>query len=509
MPAFTPSVPPLCPTPSSASSPAVLDDVKLQFVTEEVRRRFSAISMTDMLAVLSKLLTDSRICKCAEEQTGGAVKSDIHRFPLALQLKPSSASTHGGGKAISRLQQQASLSSSTANELNPRGKSTRNFEMNEVPMPNAPAASWLSQEWTTTVTSILENARQDRGPADAHCTVADKVQLSINEWFANASAETVKSEGMHAAADPAACESPAWLATLTQVRRLAEDTCRSKYEAVYQRLCAEAEDEGDEGMATPAYALRDDGSAVATSSLMARQSVHRTATGPVGIPPFSLAIQCGRDGSGTEVSTPPLSIDLDARNSDTCSSTSERNSASFVVGCEWFQWVFLLQSPLACGSEPYPEPEDGGDVQAVAAEQQRWLQRHCTVQLLYPSKAGFSDGSDGSSGLRSAEAEYDLSEPRVVLSSLLGVAMRVWCRRHPHIVAQVRRLEEDTHPWRVHDGTLFWSAWPLRCLGAQGGCGRAAAGGSMPVPLLPGECFAHEPDAEEDDSVVDLLPAAR
>ncbi|CAC9544600.1 protein of unknown function - conserved [Leishmania donovani] len=502
MPASTPSAPPLRPTSNSVRSPAALDDLKLQFATEEVRKRFSDISMADMLAVLSTLLTNPRIREYGGEQAGG-VLNGIHGLPLAREPKQNCASTRARRNSTSRLQQQASASSSiTASELSSRDWSTRNFEMDEVPIFKAPAASRLSPEWATIVASILDNARQYREPADEHRTVVDRVQLSIKDWLENTSVEAAESEKMHAAAGSAACDSPAWLATLTQVRRLAEDVCHSKYDAVYKRLCSEAAEEGGEGMATPVYALHDEDSTMAPSSVVARQSVHRAATGPIGIPPFSLVIQCGRDGSGTEVPDLLLSIDLDASNGGTRGSGLESSSASFVVGCEWFQWVFLVQSPLACQSEPYPEVEDGAagkDAEAVAAEQQKWRQRHCTVQLLYPSRAGFSEGSDESSGLRSAEAEYELSEPHVVLSSLLGVAMRVWCQNHPHIVAQVLQLEEDTYPWHIYDGSLFWSAWPLSGPATHGECECAAASDSMPIPLLPGECFAHESDLKDDD----------
>ncbi|CBZ30764.1 hypothetical protein, unknown function [Leishmania mexicana MHOM/GT/2001/U1103] len=503
MPVSTPSAPPLRPTSNSVRNPTALDDLKLQYTIEEVRKRFSDISMADMLAVLSTLLTDPRIRECGGEQTGGAMKNGFHGLPLALELKQNSASSPTGRNWASHFQQQANASSSiTASELSPRDWSTRSFEMDEVPLFKAPVPSRLSPVWTTIVASILDNARQYRESADEHRTVVDRVQLSIKDRFEDASVEAAEGEKMHAATGSAACDPPAWLATLTQVRRLAENVCHSKYDAVYKRLCSEAAEEGGKGVDTPAFILHEEDSTIAPSSVVAGQSVHRAAAGPMGIPPFSLVIQCGRDGRGTEVSSSLLNIDLDARDCGTRGSGLESSSASFVVGCEWFQWVFLVQSTLACQTEPYPEVEDGAagkNAEAVAAEQQKWRQRHCTVQLLYPSEAGFSDGSDESSGLRSADAEYELSAQHVVLSSLLGVAMRVWCQSHPHIVAQVLQLEEDTYPWHIYDGSLFWSAWPLSDPAAQGQSECAVASDSIPIPLLPGECFAHESDVKEED----------
>ncbi|KAG5492084.1 hypothetical protein GH5_00988 [Leishmania sp. Ghana 2012 LV757] len=495
MSTLKPSAPLLSPPPNGASPSTALDDFKLQFATEEVRKRFSAISMTDMLAVLSMLLTDPRIRECAREQTSGALKVGIHGLPFALELKRSDVSACGGRNSASRLRQPASVRSFTTAKLSPQDWCTRSLEMSEAPTLHAPAASWLSQEWTTTITSILDNASQHCEFTDEHCTVVERVQLSIKEWFEDASVEAVEREKVHAATDSDAYEDPAWLSTLTQVRHLAEAACYSKYAALYQRLCSEAEDESDEGMVTPAYVQRDDDSAKAPSSVMARWSAHRAATGPVGIPPFSLVIQCGSGGGGAGASTPSLNFDLEARNGGTRGSGLDSSGASFVVGCEWFQWVFLVQSLLTCQSAPYPGLEGGAadrDAEALAAEQEKWQQRHCTVQLLYPSEAGFSDGSDGSSGLRSAEAEYELSEPHTVLSSLLGVAMRVWCQSHPHIVAHVLQLEEDTYPRYIYDGSLFWSVWPLSDLAILDQCECTAASATMPIPLLPGECFAHE-----------------
>ncbi|GET92726.1 hypothetical protein, unknown function [Leishmania tarentolae] len=502
MPVSTAAVPPPWSTPNSVSSPAALDDLKLQFVTEEVRKRFPDISMTEMLAVLNTLLTDPRIYECGGGQACGAMKKSTNRLPLVLGLRRNNASTGAEQNSTSRLQQQGCANSFImARELSLPEWSTRGREIDSIPNLNVPAASRLSTEWTTIVASILDNALQCRGLANEHHTVVDTVQLSIQGWFDGASVEVARSKKMHAAAGSAASDPSAWVATLTQVRRLAEDVCHSKYDAVYKRLCSEAAEDGDEEMTTPVYAMHNDDSAMESSSVVARQSVHRSASGPVGIPPFSLVIQCGRDGSRTEVPDSSLPIDL-ARHGSTYGSGSEESTSSFVVGCEWFQWMFLVQSPLACQSEPYPGLEDGATgkgAEAVAVEQQKWRQRHCTVQLLYPSEAGFSEGSDESSGLRSAEAQYELSEPHVVLSSLLGVAMRVWCQNHPHIVAQVLQLEEDTYPCRIYDGSLFWSVWPLRDPAAQGQCECDAVGDSMPIPLLPGECFAHESDVKDEE----------
>ncbi|KAG5466792.1 hypothetical protein LSCM1_00969 [Leishmania martiniquensis] len=497
MPALKPSVPSRWPVLNGASPTAALDDAKLQFATEEVRKRFSAIEMAEMLAVLKVLLTNPRLCECAREQASGALKDDIHGRPLAPELRRGGASVCADRNLPNRLRWRASVRSvTTARELSPQDSCTRNFEVGEGPTLDAPAVSWLSQEWTTMVISILDRACQHRGLADEHRTVVDRVQRAINEWFEDTSVEATESENVHAATGTEAHETPAWLATLTQVRHLAEQVCYSKYAAVYQRLCSEAENEGDEGMATPAHVLRDDDSAKEPSSVVARWSVHRATTGPVGIPPFSLVIQCGSGGDGAGASTSPLIIDLEARNGGTRSSGFDTRSTSFVVGCEWFQWVFLVQTVLACQNAPYPEVEDGAtgsDAEALAAAQTKWHQRHCTVHLLYPSEAGFSDASDGSSGLRSAEAEYELSEPHVVLSSLLGVAMRVWCQRHPHIVAHVLQLEEDTSPRHIYDGSLFWPLWPLRDSAALGQCECASTTELMPTPLLPGECFSRDP----------------
>ncbi|KAG5492628.1 hypothetical protein JKF63_01207 [Porcisia hertigi] len=501
MACFTDPVPPLWPTPSSDSSTPALDDAKLQFATEEVRKRFSAISMTDMLAVLSMLLAHPRSRQCAGTKTDGTTKDPIHKAPPESGQTQTSARSCVGRNSTSCHQHPSSVNSSiTASETSLGGWNTMDSEMDGVPLLNTPTASRLSQEWTTTLTSILDNARQYRQSADEHLTVVDVVRLSIKEWFDDVSVDAEESEKTFAASASAVLEPPGWIATLAQVRRLAEEACHTKYKALYERLCSEAEDEGDEGMATPAYVLREDDSPMAPS-VVARRSSHRVATESFGIPPFSLVIQCGRGGSGTEGTVSSVNIDLDARNDGTHCNGLESNSASFVVGCEWFQWVFLARSSLACQSEPYPVVEDGltgADAEAAAAGQQKWRQRHCIVQLLYPSEAGFSDGSDGSSDLRSAEAQYELSDPHVVLSSLLGVAMRVWCRNHPHNVAQVFRLEEDTCPQHLYDGSLFWSAWPFRDAATLHQCESAATSRSMPIPLLPGECFSHDVDLRGD-----------
>ncbi|KAK7197162.1 hypothetical protein NESM_000661500 [Novymonas esmeraldas] len=495
MPVLTPSVPPLW---SSPKVPALLDDVKLQFATDEVRRRFTAITMHEMLAVLNMLLTDSRIGG-GDGASPGVTPKDGARGPsLVLELKRNSASARAGH---SRLQQQGSVSSSiTASELSPRDWSAANFEGGELPPFVTTAASRLSPEWTSAITSVLDRARQSRESTEERRTVVDRVRLAIAEWCDDThTGATSGDESQVVAHADAARHDPAWLATLVQVRRLAEDACHSKYEAVYERLCGEAEDEGDEGLLSSAAALRDEDAATAPSSIMTRRPAHRAGAGPVGIPPFSLVIQCGRAACAAA----SHDVDLDSHHRSGCASDEEIDSTCFVVGCEWFQWVFLAQCPLACQSEPFPESTSGAatdeDAEATAAEQRRWRQRHCTVQLLYPSEAGFSEGSDRSSDLQSAEAEYELSEPHAILTSLLGVAMRVWCQSHPHVVAEVLQMEEDAYPQHLYEGSLFWSAWPFSDAAAQARCECAATSDTMPIPLLPGECFAHESDGDDGD----------
>lgn len=500
MPVATPSLPPLSPRVNGAAVPP-LDDVKLQFVTEEVRKRFSAITVPEMLRVLQLLVTDKRIAHCEEEGSPARVDG---RSPHDEHLEQPSAAESVRKSSGTLVQQQSSMNSSaTASELSPRDWGSMVWEANEAAAHNSPAAARLNREWRSAITLILDNARQFRQGENESYTAPQLVEASVAEWAKRAGATAAADRG---AAEPqAAAVSPArrplmkeaWLSAIAKARRLAEDACCEKYDAQYTQLHSEAENDNEEGNGAATSTPHDDDSIMAPPSGLARRSTHRSLSGNGGIPPFSLVIQCS--------APPPLATPQEAAATKAAAQkdgTSDDTSTCLVVGCEWFQWVFLVQCPVACQSEPYPVLDGNAtaaEAAAIRQAQRRWRRRHCTVQLLYPSEAGFSASPDSGSDLRSADAEYELSEPQVVLSSLLGVAMRVWCQSHPHLVAEVFQLEEDTYPQHLYDGTSFWSLWPIRDLGTWQQCESAGSSDSMPIPLLPGECFAHDSDLDEEE----------
>lgn len=498
MPTATPSLPPLSPRVTATTVPA-LDDIKLQFVTEEVRKRFSAITMPEMLAVLNILLTDKRILQC-EEESSSIARVD-GKTPQEGTLDQNGALEQLRKNSNVLVQLQASMNSSvTASELSPRDWGSMVIEANDGTQPSSPLVGRLHREWRSTITFILDNARQYRQSDNESYTVRQLVQAAIAEWFnrTGAAATHPQTVPSNAARRP---HQAAWLSAMVKMRRLAEDACYHKYDLQYAQLRSEAENDNDDS------AAGDDDSAMAPPSGMARRSTHRStgAAGSVGIPPFSLVIQCSGPPkrSTSAVPAPTATQDVASPTTPATREDEEDESATcLVVGCEWFQWVFLVQCPVACPCEPYPELNDEGTEAEIAAARQaqrRWRRRHCTVQLLYPSEAGFSASPDSGSDLRSADAEYELSEPQVVLSSLLGVAMRVWCQSHPHLVAEVFQVEEDTYPQHLYDGTSFWSMWPIRELTTWQQCESAGSSDTMPIPLLPGECFAHDSDLDEDN----------
>lgn len=505
MPTATPFLPPLSPRVNGAAIQPN-DDVKLQFAMEEVRKRFSTLSMTEMLEVLNVLLTDKRILLCEGESS--LAKFD-GKTPLEGSLERSGASEQLRKNSGAVGQLQPSMNSSvTASELSPPDWGSMVIETNE----GSPLAR-LNREWKNTITFILDNARQYRQADDESYTVKQLVQAAIAEWFnrsgATATTAVVPQEAPVDVLRQANQE--AWLNAMAKMRRLAEDACYQKYELQYAQLHSEADKDNEEGTRATTCTPCDDDSAPSLPSGVARRSAHRStaAGGSVGIPPFSLVIQCG----GPPKRPPSAAAPGDVGDAKVAAANDEEDSATcLVIGCEWFQWVFLVQCPVACQCEPYPTLGDTcteSEAATIRLAQRRWRRRHCTVQLLYPSEAGFSASPDSESDLRSADAEYELSEPQVVLSSLLGVAMRVWCQSHPHVVAEVFQLEEDTYPQHLYDGTSFWSMWPVRDATSWHQCESAGSSDLMPIPLLPGECFAHDSDLDEEDEAKESVEAAR
>lgn len=496
MPAATPTLPPLSPHYNGAIVPPI-DDVKMQFTTEEVRKRFSMIGVSEMLQVLNLLLTDERIAQCEVEIS--AMGAD-GKTPKEANLELQSVVEQLRKNSCTSVRQQSSMNSSaTASELSPRDWGSMVLEASEAAVHGSPASARLSREWKSTISLILDNARHCRQPDNVSYTVAQLVESSIADWCKRSGAAAVRSQVNNADATRRPAAEAAWLGALAKVRRLAEDACYQKYEQQYTQLHSEAENDNEEGTGAATSTPCDDDSVMAPPSAVARRSTHRSATsgtGSGGIPPFSLVIQCSS----------PLSTaartDVTGAESATLQNDDEDSPTCLVIGCEWFQWVFLVQCPVACQSEPYPVSDDhcaAENAVALRRAQRRWRRRHCTVQLLYPSEAGFSASPDSESDLRSADAEYELSEPQVVLSSLLGVAMRVWCQSHPHLVAEVFQVEEDTYPQHLYDGTSFWSMWPICDMNTWQQCESAGSSDAMPIPLLPGECFAHDSELDEDE----------
>jgi hypothetical protein len=513
MPTATPSLPPLSPRVNSAAVQSV-DDIKLQFATEEVRKRFSTISMPEMLAVLNLLLTDQRILRCEEDSSLARVDG---KTPQDGNLEHNGLTEQPRKNSAALVQLQSSMNSSvTASELSPLDWGSMVMEATDSAVPASPLITQLSREWKSTITFILDNARQYRQSDNENYTVTQLVQAAITEWFNSSGA---------AAAHPAQQLSTgvvrqpgkeAWLSVMAKVRSLAESACYHKYKLQYAQLHDEAENDNEDGTGAPAGTPCDDDSAMAPPSGVARRSTLRSTTaaaGDVGIPPFSLVIQC----RGPPKRPPSAAAPQDMRSATVASLTrgeedeeEAESSTSLVIGCEWFQWVFLVQCPVACPCEPYPILHEDCTEAAAAAirqAQRRWRRRHSTVQLLYPSEAGFSASPDSGSDLRSADAEYELSEPQVVLSSLLGVAMRVWCESHPHLVAEVFQLEEDIYPQHLYDGASFWSMWPICDYNMWQQSESAGSSDSMPIPLLPGECFAHDSELEDNGEDEEEVPS--
>ncbi|KPA86169.1 hypothetical protein ABB37_00418 [Leptomonas pyrrhocoris] len=502
MPTATPFLPPLSPRFNGMAAQPV-DDIKLQFAMEEVRKRFSTVSTSEMLEVLHLLLTDKRILQCEEASNSARLdgkapqdgNAELNGVPEQHRKTP---------RTLAQLQSSAN-SSVTASELSPRDWGSMVLENSEGTLHGSLLVSRLNREWKSTITLLLDNARQFRQPDNENHTVAQLVQASITEWFIRTGGAASHPPELPTDVRRGRPDAEVWLSTMAKVRRLAEDACYQKYELQYTQLQKEAENDNEDGTSAAVHTPYDDDSAMSPPSGMARRSTHRstTAAGNVGIPPFSLVIQCSGPPKRVAATTPDVAdAKVDGQTNAEEEVEANGSTTCLVIGCEWFQWVFLVQCPVACQSEPYPvlgDSSTAAEATAARLAQRRWRRRHCTVQLLYPSEAGFSASPDSASDLRSADAEYELSEPQVVLSSLLGVAMRVWCQSQPHLVAEVFQLEEDTYPQHLYDGTSFWSMWPIRDLNTWQQCESASSSDSMPIPLLPGECFAHDSDLDEDD----------
>ncbi|KPI82774.1 hypothetical protein ABL78_8211 [Leptomonas seymouri] len=503
MPTAPPSLPQLSLRVNGAAAQP-LEDVKLHFVMEEVRKRFVSVSTSEMLEVLGLLLTDKRIMRC-EEESASAILNE--KSPQDGNLEPNGVLELLRKNSGALAQLQSSMNSSvTASELSPRDWGSMMIETNEGALRGSPTAR-LNCEWKKAITFILDHARQLRQPHDENYTVKQLVQASIAEWL-NRSGETAdNSQASPVDVRRGRSNEQAWLGVMAKVRGLAEGACYKKYELQYAHLHNEADNDNEDGTGASACTPCDDDSAMSPPSGVARRSTHRSApaAGGVGIPPFSLVILCSRPPKQPQSAKTAQDVG-GAKAAAQKGDVEDESSTCLVVGCEWFQWVFLVQCPVACQGKPYPMLSDGcteAEAAAVRLEQRQWRQRYCTVQLLYPSEAGFSSSPDSGSDLRSADAEYELSEPQVVLSSLLGVAMRVWCQSHPHLVAEVFQLEEDTYPQHLYDGASFWSQWPIRDLRMWQQCETAGSSDSMPIPLLPGECFANDSDLEGGDEEED------
>lgn len=445
------------------------DDARISIVAGEVRKRFSTISMLEMLQVMQVLLTDPRLSE--EALTSRGLQ---HHSPS--QMSPASEGLH----------YHPSLDSSvTASELSPPDDQLSSVGGGGQNAAGVTAtASPCSRRWLDAIAHLLDAARLSRqSDEEGTLSVVDRVQASMEEWDRDANGRSRNSLRLDPAPSVHALPCPELRHMVEELRQLSEELCYRQYHAVYEHLSAMADEDNDDDNATPcaksAALARDTECTPSHSSTRPRRSAYRGTSKAVGIPPYSIAV---------EVSCP-------ATASVATDSTDAREDMIFVIGCEYFQWEFLLQCPLACSCAPYPESSTTAspeELASVTAAQQEWRQRNSLVRFLYPTATNLSTCTSATSEVTSAEAEYELGAPQTVRTSLLGVAMRIWSQHQPHLVAQVLQLDEDTYPQHLYDGLSFWHAWPFNGLDVMKQCECAPSGEAMPIPLLPGECFTHE-----------------